>query len=121
MTRKRVNYLVWTWVALMLLVSSAAAQDTTRAASLLTKGKYIPDIATFLQIGGCSPAGYSWDGKDVYFTSSMSGETQVYRINVQGWPYQLTTFEDGIDFFVLSYGGTMAIAVSYTHLRAHET
>ena len=39
----------------------------------------------------------------------MSGEPQVYRLLESGWPYQLTTFEDGIDFFRLSYNGKMAI------------
>lgn len=77
--------------------------------SLLDKGKYIPDVGTFLQIGANVPAGNSWDGKDVYFTSSMSGASQVYRITPEGWPYQLTTFEDGIDFFTLSYNGEMGI------------
>jgi len=80
-----------------------------KAESLLSKGKYIPDIATFLNIGGNDPAGYSWDGKSIFFTSNMSGANQVYRITEEGWPYQLTTFEDGIDFFVLSYGGSMGI------------
>ncbi len=78
-------------------------------ASLLQKGKYVPDIATFLQIGACSPAAYTWEGDAVYFTSSMSGAPQVYRILDGGWPYQLTTFEDGIDFFTLSWDGTKAI------------
>jgi len=89
-----------------LLIGQSEDQDVK---SLLSKGKYIPDIATFLNIGGNLPAGYSWDGKDVFFTSSMSGANQVYRITEDGWPYQLTTFEDGIDFFVLSYGGDLAI------------
>jgi len=77
--------------------------------SLLTQGKYVPDIATFLNIGACSPTGFSWDGKDVYFISTMSGEPQVYRLLESGWPYRLTTFEDGISFFQLSYDGDAAI------------
>lgn len=72
-------------------------------------GAYIPDIATFLQIGACGPAGFSWDGKDVYFTSTMSGAPQVYRLTAEGWPYQLTTFEDGIDGFDLSWDARSAI------------
>ncbi|MFH1688369.1 MAG: S9 family peptidase [bacterium] len=86
-----------------------SSRQTQAVNSLLTAEAYVPDIATFLQIGGTSPAGNSWDGQDVYFTSSMSGATQVYRITQEGWPYQLTTFEDGIDFFVLSYNGLMGI------------
>ncbi len=98
-----------------LFVSTAAwGQSYDKVASLLDTGKYVPDIATFLQIGGCGPAGYTWDGQDVYFTSSMSGASQVYRINKQNWPYQLTTFEDGIDFFTLSYNGKLAIVGAST-------
>ena len=100
---------------LLIVGCGQQAQDqssdrhTQNVASLLTAQEYIPDIATFLQIGGTSPAGNSWDGQDVYFTSSMSGTSQVYRITPEGWPYQLTTFEDGTDFFVLSYNGQMGI------------
>jgi len=97
--------------ALLLIGSAAFGQENP---SLLDTGRYIPDIATFLQIGGCNPAGYTWDGKDVYFRSSMSGTSQIYRINELGWPYQLTTFEDGIDFFTLSYGGATAIVGAST-------
>ena len=93
----------------ILVVSGAFTQSSVKEKTILHKGKYIPDIATFLQIGQASPTGYSWDGKDVYFTSSMSGASQVYRINQHGWPYQLTTFEDGLDFFTLCWGGDMAI------------
>ena len=97
-------------ITLTLLIGiSAFSQTSVKDKTLLNKGKYIPDIATFLQIGGITPAGYSWDGKDVYFNSSMSGASQVYRLTEEGWPYQLTTFEDGIDFFRLNWGGDMAI------------
>jgi len=97
-------------ITLTLLIGiSAYSQSSIKDKTLLNKGKYIPDIATFLQIGGMTPAGYSWDGKDVYINSSMSGASQVYRINEHGWPFQLTTFEDGIDFFRINWGGDMAI------------
>lgn len=87
----------------------AAAQSSKPEAVPFSPGQYVPDIATFLNIGACSPAGYSWDGKDVYFISSMSGAGQVYRLTGDAWPYQLTTFEDGIEGFNLSWGGHMAI------------
>lgn len=79
-----------------------SAQQGKESASGLSRGKYIPDIGTFMQIGANSPAGYSWNGQGVYFSSSMSGAPQIYRLTKEGWPYQLTTFEDGIDFFNLS-------------------
>ncbi|MEW6049739.1 MAG: S9 family peptidase [Candidatus Zixiibacteriota bacterium] len=97
-------------LAVMLaLTTGAIAQTATIEQRVLRKQKYIPDIATFLQIGGSSAAGLSWDGKQVFFTSSMSGANQVYRLTEAGWPYQLSMFEDGIDFFTLSYGSDMAI------------
>lgn len=95
---------------LVLCVSVATfAQPRVVDQSLLSKNQYIPDIGTFLQIGANSLAAYSWDGKDVYFTSSASGAPQVYRLTERGWPYQLTMFEDGIDYFTLSWSGDMAI------------
>jgi dipeptidyl aminopeptidase/acylaminoacyl peptidase len=88
---------------------AAYTEETAKSRSLLNKGKYIPDIATFMQVGACSPAGYTWDGKTVFFRSSMSGASQIYRLLEEGWPYQLTTFEDGVDFFSLNWGGDMAV------------
>jgi len=99
--------------AVVLGLGLAAAPTAAPAASdqpiPFSAGPYIPDIATFLNIGACSPSGYSWDGRDVYFTASMSGAGQVYRVTDDGWPYQLTTFEDGIEGFNLSWNGRMAI------------
>ncbi|MCB9365860.1 MAG: S9 family peptidase [Calditrichaeota bacterium] len=96
-------------LVIFLLVAFAAAALADTPPTMLSEGKYIPDIGTFLQIGNWSSAGNSWDGKDVYVTSSASGESQVYRITDSGWPYQLTTFEDGIDGFTLSRNGHAAI------------
>jgi len=101
-------------VAILVLASVTFGEEHGKKKSILHQGKYIPDIATFMQIGYSAPSGYSWDGKDVYFISSMSGATQVYRITKESWPYQLTLFEDGIDFFVLSHDGTVAIVGAST-------
>ncbi len=90
-------------------VQEKSAEQTAKVASLLDEGKYIPDIATFLLIGDNDPAGVSWDGSKVFFISEMSGVKQVYRITDEGWPYQITTFDDGIDFFRLSHNARMAI------------
>jgi dipeptidyl aminopeptidase/acylaminoacyl peptidase len=80
-----------------------------------------PDISAFLQIGYAVPCGCDWQGASVYFGSSMSGVPQVYRLDESGWPYQLTTFEDGVDtytgrlaYFELSWGGDMAIVGAST-------
>ncbi len=80
-----------------------------RPASLLDHSSYVPDIATFMQIGGSGPLGCSWDGEDVYIGSRLSGTFQVYRLTPEGWPYQLSAFADGISFFELSRGGDLAI------------
>ncbi|MBU1638693.1 hypothetical protein KKC97_13600, partial [bacterium] len=101
--------LLSTCLIILFACSAVSAEETSRDRSLLGKGKYIPDIATFLQIGNNSPAGVSWDGEDVYFYSSMSGVNQVYRLLDDGWPYQLSTFEEGIDGFNLCWDGSMAI------------
>jgi len=93
----------------LMLFPAVLLGQTGEQPSLLDQGKYIPDIATFMQIGAALPAGYAWDGQGVFFTSSMSGRSQVYRLNEHGWPYQLTMLEDGVDFFSLSWGGDKAI------------
>jgi dipeptidyl aminopeptidase/acylaminoacyl peptidase len=104
-------------IATVFLILAAApiavgqTDNETAAPATIT-----PDIATFLQIGYAKPCGYNWDGTAVYFGSSMSGAPQVYRLNEHGWPYQLTTFEGGIDtrsgkvpYFELSWRGDRAI------------
>jgi dipeptidyl aminopeptidase/acylaminoacyl peptidase len=114
MKRKMTGYAIVVILTILATGMSGWSQTSGPIESILDTARFVPDIATFLQIGGCRPAGYSWDGKDVYFTSSMSGAPQVYRINEHGWPYQLTTFEDGIDFFVLSHNGKLAIVGAST-------
>ncbi len=108
MTLKKLP-LVTSIIIVFAAASISNAQNNEESMTLMNKGKYIPDISTFMQIGANAPAGYSWDGKDVYFTSSMSGAPQIYRLTKNGWPYQLTTFEDGIDFFQLSNNGSTGI------------
>lgn len=105
----KLRSIVCTVLLLAITVSCAISQPKGKEQSLLNKGSYIPDIATFLQIGANSFSATSWDGSTVYFTSSASGASQIYRLTDRGWPYQLTTFEDGVDFFSLSWGGDMGI------------
>jgi dipeptidyl aminopeptidase/acylaminoacyl peptidase len=80
----------------------AVAQD-----SLSTN--YIPDIATFLKIGSCGSPDFSRETGEIYFRSGMSGVNQLYRLTPEGWPYQLTLFDDGIDWYALSHKGDKAI------------
>ncbi|MCB1060909.1 MAG: S9 family peptidase [Calditrichaeota bacterium] len=93
----------------VLLIFGCLTAFANPPATLLSEEQYIPDIATFLQISNWSPAGNSWDGKDVYVISSASGAAQVYRITESGWPYQLTTFPDGVEGFDLAHAGHVAV------------
>ncbi len=65
----------------------------------------IPPIETFMQIGSCTNPQVSEDGNSIFFTTFMSGVDQVYRLLPSGWPYQLTVFKDGIDFYRISPSG----------------
>ncbi len=96
-------------ISILFLFTLIFSENNKEIKTMLNSGQYIPDIATFMQIGGNSPAGYSWDGKDMFFRSSMSGASQIYRITENNWPYQLTTFEDGVDFFVNSNYNNIAV------------
>jgi dipeptidyl aminopeptidase/acylaminoacyl peptidase len=102
-------------IGLALILAAGALVGQTPDTEPVPKN-IAPDIAAFLQIGHAVPCGYSWDGETAYFGSSMSGVPQVFRLNDQGWPYQLTVLEDGVDIvsnkvphFELSYGGDRAI------------
>ncbi len=113
----RLNKILTLLIAVVLFTAGCSndkqtsynADNSVKVKSLLDADKYIPDIGTFLQIGANLPVGISWEGDKVFFRSSASGASQIYRITDEGWPYQLTTFEDGIDYFVLSYNSQMAI------------
>jgi dipeptidyl aminopeptidase/acylaminoacyl peptidase len=99
------------FVLLIPLITSVVTADEEDPIlqTMLYQEQYVPDVGTFLQIGGTSPAGVTWDDGTVFFRSSASGASQIYRLTDEGWPYQLTVFEDGIDYFVLSRDGTMGI------------
>ncbi len=70
---------------------------------------FVPDIETFMQIGAAANPAISADGSRVFFDAFMSGVDQVYEILPSGWPYQLTVFPDGIDFYTPSYSGDRVV------------
>lgn len=72
-------------------------------------GTYVPDIETFMQIGWTSSPDISPDGRRVYFETGFTGVTQLYRLTKEGWPYQLTMFPDGIDWYATSHSADLAI------------
>jgi dipeptidyl aminopeptidase/acylaminoacyl peptidase len=65
----------------------------------------VPDIETFMQIGYCAQPAVTRDGRRLLFSSNMSGVAQIYRVEGNGWPYQLTVFGEGIEFYRLSPDG----------------
>ncbi len=75
---------------------------------------YIPDIDTFMKIGYCSTPQINKATGELFFTSPMSGVLQVYRLTEKGWPYQLTLFDDGIDWYSLSQDGQKMVVGAST-------
>ncbi len=71
----------------------------------------VPDIETFMQIGFAGSPRISADAGTLFFTSNSSGVNQLYRLDRKtGWPYQLTVFSEGVDFYTLSPSGRSLIA-----------
>lgn len=70
-----------------------------------------PDIGTFMKIGYAAGPSVSSTG-EIFFLSTMSNVNQLYKINEEGWPYQLTVFDDGIDAYAVSPDGSHAIVSS---------
>lgn len=91
-------------------VDYATGKETTAdLPAYFGPGFYLPDIETFMQIGWAGTPDVSPDGRRVFFTTGLTGVTQLYLLNDRGWPYQLTTFNDGIDWYALSRSGDLAI------------
>jgi dipeptidyl aminopeptidase/acylaminoacyl peptidase len=101
----------WQWAVTLVLVTGIFAAP---AMGQMADSVYIPDIETFMQIGGNDSPQVSQDGKVRCFGSNMSGVDQVYRKDDNGWPVQLTVFPDGIDFYSLSHNGQWAIVGAAT-------
>jgi len=96
-------------VLILALAAFSAAQDSEYFDS-----KYIPDIGTFLKIGAADSPDFNETTGVLYFSSDISGVNQIHRINDDGWPYQLTVFDDGIDYFYISPDGQLAIVGAST-------
>jgi dipeptidyl aminopeptidase/acylaminoacyl peptidase len=90
-------------VGLILAISLSAACQTE------TMPKAIPSIETFMQIGAAGGGQITADGSTLFFSTSMSGVDQVYKLMPSGWPYQMTVFADGIDFFRISSSGRRVV------------
>ncbi|HER00618.1 MAG TPA: S9 family peptidase [candidate division Zixibacteria bacterium] len=73
------------------------------------EGDYIPDIERFMQIGYVTNIAISKDGRRVFLSPSYTNAPQVFRVTDGGWPYQLTSFEDGLSWYRLSNDSYYAI------------
>lgn len=72
----------------------------------LGKKPYMPDIETFMQIGGVGSPLISPDGKIIYFKTGFTGVNQIYRVTEDNlYPYQLTFFKEGVGYYKLSPDG----------------
>ena len=78
-------------------IAAARQEEPARAPS------QIPDIETFMQIGSASRPHLTRDGQTLYFSTSMTGTSQLYRLTEEGWPYQLTFFPNGTGYYNFSH------------------
>jgi dipeptidyl aminopeptidase/acylaminoacyl peptidase len=99
---------------LVLSLLLAGTAGTAGAAEPKRLPESLPDIETFIQIGSAGAPQLTPDGRTLYFTSTASGVNQIYRLDSQDrWPYQLTVFTEGVDFYSLSPDGkTIVCGVS---------
>jgi dipeptidyl aminopeptidase/acylaminoacyl peptidase len=97
------------FAVIFVIVASAASSGAAGAAGL-PDSSAVPDIGVFMQIGAAGSPQISEDGSAVFFRSSLPGVSQVFRVMPSGWPYQMTVFEHGIDFYRASYSGKLMVA-----------
>ncbi len=90
-------------------IQPQAQVPTEKRQNIFFSGDYIPDIETFMQIGYVTNASISHDGHRIFLIPSWTNARQLFRITDGGWPYQLTSFEDGISWYQLSYDSYYAI------------
>jgi dipeptidyl aminopeptidase/acylaminoacyl peptidase len=89
----------------LLLLFAAQARALSPVASLP-----VPDIDAFMQIGAAGNPQLTPDGKTLLFSSAATGVNQIYRLDaLDRWPYQLTVFTNGVDFYNLSPDGTTLV------------
>jgi hypothetical protein len=91
------------WLVIIILIPIITYADDN-----ISDERYIPDISTFMKIGRANSPAMGING-EFFFAGYISGVRQVYRLTNEGWPYQLTLFDDGIDWYKLSFDGERAI------------
>jgi dipeptidyl aminopeptidase/acylaminoacyl peptidase len=98
----------WMTLTGLLIAAPTVAEPTSAPASP-------PDIDAFMQIGAAANPQLTPDGRVLLFVSAATGVNQIYRLDARNrWPYQLTVFTDGVDFYNLSPDGkTLVSGVSH--------
>lgn len=96
-------------VAAILLVSLGISVAEELDPQEFFSHPYIPEIETFVKIGSVSSPYVNRSTGELLFRSSMSGAPQLYRLTEDGWPYQLTLLNDGIDWYSVSNNGRLAV------------
>jgi dipeptidyl aminopeptidase/acylaminoacyl peptidase len=94
---------------LVIIPSFVASEGHRESVAAKSFEVPLPDIETFMQIGYASEPRISEDGSVIYFTSGLTGASQVFRFLPNGWPYQLTVFEDGVDYYTSTRDGKWLI------------
>lgn len=97
------------WLSTIFIIMVFNSKLCSAGVSGSVPEKYVPDIETFMKIGYASSPYISNTTGDIFFKTAMSGISQMYRLTVEGWPYQLTIFDDGIEWYDVSPGGHKAI------------
>ncbi len=92
-----------------LLLALVLMQTQSHLLASVAHSPKSPSIETFMQIGSATSPQISSDGEEAFFRSWMSGVDQVYHFEDMCWPYQLTAFVDGIDFYRISPDGKLVI------------
>lgn len=95
-------------------VDFMAGTPVVETADLFGPGLYRPGAEAYARIGWCRSPNVSPDGGQVFFVSGPSDVRQLYRLTERNWPLQLTFLPDGIDWYVLSHSGELAIVGAST-------
>ncbi|MCL5037964.1 MAG: S9 family peptidase [Chloroflexi bacterium] len=73
---------------------------------VVTAAPPLQSMEQYLNIGANSSPRIPESGSPLFFYSSMPGITQLFSLNEEGWPVQLTFFNDGVDEYEPSPDGT---------------
>ncbi|HKD99597.1 MAG TPA: S9 family peptidase [Planctomycetota bacterium] len=74
--------------------STDAAARATAGASVSAKEGATYELERYLNVRGNGFQGFSPDGKFAYYSTSVTGTSQVWRVGKDGWPQQVTWWSD---------------------------